>query len=231
MKKTLILGDGLLGSEIVRQTDWPYVSRKKDNIDFRNVGSYVNLISKYDEVINCIAHTKTYDTKRTVHWDVNFDGVTSLVQLCNEQEIKLIQISTDYLYAHSKTNANEDDVPAHCANWYGYTKLLADGYIQLKSKDFLLIRTTHKKRPFPYDKAWKNQIGNFDYVNVIASLIVKLVEKNVTGLFNVGTDAKTIYELALKTNPNVKPTDEFIDDTTPKNVTMDCSKMKKFLDN
>ena len=26
----LILGDGLLGSELVKQTNWDYISRKKD---------------------------------------------------------------------------------------------------------------------------------------------------------------------------------------------------------
>ena len=33
----LILGDGLLGSEIVKQTGWDYASRKKDGIDFTSV--------------------------------------------------------------------------------------------------------------------------------------------------------------------------------------------------
>ena len=28
-KKILVLGDGLLGSELVKQTGWDYVSRKK----------------------------------------------------------------------------------------------------------------------------------------------------------------------------------------------------------
>ena len=28
----LILGDGLLGSELVKQTDWDFISRKKDFI-------------------------------------------------------------------------------------------------------------------------------------------------------------------------------------------------------
>ena len=28
----LVLGDGILGSEFVKQTGWDYLSRKKDNI-------------------------------------------------------------------------------------------------------------------------------------------------------------------------------------------------------
>ena len=30
--KIVILGDGLLGSELVKQTNWDYISRKKDGI-------------------------------------------------------------------------------------------------------------------------------------------------------------------------------------------------------
>ena len=109
------------------------------------------------------------------------------------------------------------------------TKLLSDAYIQLKSDNYLLIRCTHKSEPFPYEKAWTNQIGNFDYVSVISDLIIKLINNNATGVYNVGTTAKTIYQLAKKTNKNVKPTQNFINNTTPANVTMDLSKIKKFL--
>jgi dTDP-4-dehydrorhamnose reductase len=229
MKKILVLGDGLLGSEIVKQTKWPFVSREKNGIDFRDVDSYSRLINDYDEVINCIAHTKTYEDKRNLHWAVNYDAVAKLVGFCNDRRIKLIQISTDYLYTHSKVGSDENAVPVHCGNWYGYTKLLADGYIQLKSKNFLLIRATHKKYPFPYDKGWVNQVGNFDFVNSIASLIIRLVEKDANGLFNVGTEIKSMYDLGSKTNPDLEPVHMVIDETMPQNVIMDCSKMKKVL--
>ena len=46
----------------------------------------------------------------------------------------------------------------------------------------------------------------------------------------MGTDVKTIYQLAKKTNKNVKPINNFINDTTPANVTMDISKLKNFLE-
>ena len=91
MKKILVLGDGLLASELVKQTSWPYISRKKNGIDFRDVNSYSKLVSSYDEVINCIAHTKTYEDERNLHWDVNFDGVVDLVGLSNDKGIKIIQ--------------------------------------------------------------------------------------------------------------------------------------------
>ena len=37
MSRKLILGYGLLGSELYKQTGWDYISRKKDGIDFTNI--------------------------------------------------------------------------------------------------------------------------------------------------------------------------------------------------
>ena len=31
--KVIVLGDGLLGSEIINQSKWDYLSRKKDNVE------------------------------------------------------------------------------------------------------------------------------------------------------------------------------------------------------
>ena len=225
----LILGDGLLGSELVKQTDWDYISRKNNGIDFTNIKTYEHMLNDYDEVINCIAYTDTYNVSRDTHWKVNYEGVANLVDLCNMSEKKIIHISTDYLYTYSKVGATETDVPVHCSNWYGYTKLLADGYVQLKSNNFLLLRNTHKKTPFPYEKAWVNQIGNFDYVDIITKYIVKLIDKNAVGIYNIGTDVKTVYQLAKRTSSDVKPMYSMIDDTAPTNVVMDVSKLERFL--
>lgn len=230
MKNRLILGDGLLGSELVKQTGWDYISRKKDGIDFTDIQTYKHFLLDYDEVINCIAHTDTYGENREKHWDINYKAVADLVDVCNGYEKKLIHISTDYLYTHSKEEASEDDVPVHCRNWYGYTKLLADGHVQLKSNNFLILRSTHKPEPFPYDKAWTNQIGNFDYTSVITGLIVKLIKGNTTGVYNVGTELKTMFDLAKQTKNDVIPTTEKSDVSVPSNISMNLNKLEEFND-
>ena len=149
--------------------------------------------------------------------------MSKLIDYCNEKSIKLVHISTDYVYAGSVNNASEEDVPVHCNNWYGYTKLLGDGLVQLQSNDYLLVRCTHKPTPFPYDAAWIDQVGNFDYVNIISDLIIKLINANANGLYNVGTETKTMYEMASRTK-SVNKT--FTPEHVPKNQSMDISKMK-----
>tara|TARA_B100000287_G_scaffold114172_1_gene106295 strand:+ start:791 stop:1450 length:660 start_codon:yes stop_codon:yes gene_type:complete len=215
--RRLILGDGLLGSELVKQTGWDYVSRKKDMMDLDDMISFVGGIERYDEIINCIAHTDTYDKNKDKHWDVNYKFVVDLVNACSDK--KLIHISTDYVYSGSVKNATENDVPVHNRTWYGYTKLLSDSYVQLKSNNYLLIRCGHKEKPFKYEKAFTNMVGNFDYVDKITSLIIDLIKNDVSGIKNVGTKLKSMYTLAKKSNSNVGKS-KCNNELMPKDVSM-----------
>jgi dTDP-4-dehydrorhamnose reductase len=220
--KVLVLGDGLLGSEIVKQTEWDFISRKKNNLDIKNFNVWMGMMDSYDIILNCIANTDTYSKDRDDHWELNYKFVYNLIDYCNVLNKKLIHISTDYLYTGSIENATEEDVPVHCNNWYGYTKLLGDGLVQLLSNDYLICRCTHKPTPFPYENAWSDQIGNFDYVNEISSIIIKLINENNSGVFNVGTETKTMYALASKTK-NVTPAES--PNHVPKNTTMSLDKL------
>ena len=226
MSKVLVLGNGLLGSEIVKQTNWGFVSRKTTGFDINKINQ--SIPDGYDIIVNCIANTDTYSKDKQPHWDVNYVFVNKLIKYCNNRKIKLVHISTDYIYAGSINNASEEDVPVHCNNWYGYTKLLSDGLVQLQSENYLLIRCTHKPTPFPYDGAWVDQIGNFDYVDEIAKRIVKAVNYDLKGVYNIGTELKTMYELAMETKDVTKT---FAPPHVPKNQSMDLSKFNSALVN
>jgi dTDP-4-dehydrorhamnose reductase len=205
------------------------VSRKNDGIDFADINTYSKYVKDYSTVVNCIAYCNTYDKSRGTHWDVNYKGVVDLVDYMRNMDQKLVHISTDYIYSNSESNASESDVPVHCENWYGYTKLLSDAYIQLKMPNYLLIRGTHKETPFEYDGAYINQIGNFDYVNEVAKIMVDLIEGEADGVYNVGTKLKTMYDLAKKTKPDVMPINEKFHYTMPSDVSMDLTKLRKFM--
>lgn len=220
--KVLILGDGLLGSELEKQTNWDCISRKRKNF---SINTFTHTIppKKYNTIINCIANTNTYLDSREPHWETNCVFLKNLIEYCNNNQIKLIHISSDYIYTNSIENASEEDVPVHCGNWYGYTKLLGDGLVQLISNDYLLIRCTHKPKPFPYEKAWIDQVGNFDYVDKIGQIIIQLIYERKNGVYNVGTETKSMFDLAQQTK-NVIPISS--PDYVPKNTTMNIMKLE-----
>ena len=226
--KILVLGDGLLGSEIVKQTNWDYISRKKDLIDVREFSLWSGLLDPYDIIINCIAYTNTYGKNKEESWESNVRFVDSLSKFCSSQDKKLVHVSTDYIYAGSVTEASENDVPVHIPTWYGYTKLVGDAIVQLNCDNYLICRLSHKPYPFPYDKAWTNIKTNCDYTNVISEMIVELIQSGATGVYNIGTENKSIFDLAKKTRdiiPIEKP------DHVPSDVSMNLQKFNSFREN
>ena len=84
----LILGNGLLGSEIIRQTNWDYLAREKDNFDFCNPQTYVDKLSDYDIILNCVGYTNTYSEEKEKHREVNYIGVVELSDICQNYNKK-----------------------------------------------------------------------------------------------------------------------------------------------
>ncbi len=223
----LVLGDGLLGSELCRLNGWDFVSRSRHGFDIRHESTYLKIIpcAGYT-IVNCIANTDTYSKNKDAIWQVNISGTRKLIDFCNKWGAKLVHISSDYVYTNSKSCATEEDVPVHNQSWYGYSKLVSDAMVQEYAPKSLVIRCTHKPIPFPFKEAWVDQVGNFDYVDKIADMCSKLILNNATGVYNVGTELKSIYDLAQKTsNANSCLRPPF----SPSNVTMDVSKIKFFV--
>lgn len=225
--KVIVLGKGKLGGEIVKQTGWDYLCRAEHEITIDNFKDWKNKMDEYDVVVNCIANTDTYSDDKEKHWKANYELVTFLAEYCDDNGKKLVHISTDYLYQNSVDDATEEDEPLFEHTWYMFTKLLADEYLKEHAKNYLICRLSHKPYPFPYDSAWVDVITNADYTPVISGLVIELIKNGAEGLYNVGTERKTIYELAQRTNKNVKKI--VSPPNVPKNISMNVSKMVNFL--
>jgi nucleoside-diphosphate-sugar epimerase len=222
MNKILILGDGLLGSELVKQTNWDYISRKKNNITLFDIINNSKLLFNYDTIINCIANTNSYSKDKQKFLEVNYKFPMLLSNLCNATNKKLVHISTDFVYANNKSLPTEDDLPLPDNTWYAYTKLLADEYIKITNSNYLICRLSHKPYPFPYPEVWDVKT-NCDTVDKISRLVIKLINKNIKGVFNVGTQDKSLSEIAP--NSNITPPPNHV----PKDTRMDLTKLNNLL--
>ncbi len=92
-------------------------------------------------------------------------------------------------------------------NFYSLTKSLAEQLVVSHTAPYLIIRTLFKPYPYPFEYAFTDQWTNGDTVNVIAPLIEKTILEwdKESKIIYVGTGRKTMFELAKKSKPDVKP--------------------------
>ena len=215
----VILGNGLLGKEIKNQTGWDCISRK-DGLDA--VYPDFDLLSPYTTIINCIANTNSYSEDLESIMDVNYKFVMGLSDYCRVNNKKLIQISTEFVYANNSIPPTEKDTPKPDGTWYAKSKLLADQYIEMTNNNYLICRELHKPNPFPYPEVW-DVLTCGDTVDKISNLIVKLINKNAKGIFNVGTGEKELFQIAPLANVVKAPYN------IPKDTRMNLNKLNTFL--
>lgn len=219
MSKVLILGDGVLGSELERITEWPVESRKRTNLDIEDIERLAAIVYENDIIVNCIAYTDSYNGTKEEHWRVNYDFPSCLSNLCLVAEKKLVHISTEFVYANNTVPPTEEEIPFPDATWYAHSKLLADEYIWSTNNTALICRLLHKPNPFPYPEVWNVKTSG-DLVDKIAILVKELIKKDAVGIFNVGTGSKNLSELA----PNAKIIEP--PDYVPKDTRMNLDKLR-----
>jgi dTDP-4-dehydrorhamnose reductase len=223
----LILGDGLLGSAVIGGSGWHFISRRQHGFDINNDSTWrCNIPNGVTCIINLIANTDTYSTDLDDMFETNYRGVIRLVDYCNDKGIKLIHFSTDYVYENSKSNAKET-YKTKPTTPYAMSKALADEYIMKHSVDYLILRGSQKDDPFPYESAFTNVYGNFDYPDKIAELVIEMVRSEAVGLYNIGTPIKSMFELAKLSKQDVKKS--LAPDLFRRDLTMDISLMEKHL--
>ena len=155
--------------------------------------------------------------------DLNIIGTANVVKICEKLNIKIIYMSTSYVYAGKKGNYKETDSVLPWNN-YGWSKFGGECAVQM-CKNSLILRACVTQEPFIHKKAFSNIKLNFIFHDQIVPLIVKLLDKK--GVYNVGGEIQTIYNFAKKYNPDIKK----IKSTTdfPPNPSVSVAKMKKII--
>jgi dTDP-4-dehydrorhamnose reductase len=173
------------------------------NITDSNIYEKISLINP-DIIIHAGAVTNSIEIKNNplLAIKTNIIGTANIAMYCVQYNKRLVYISTDYIYEGIIGNYKETDSVLPY-NEYAWTKLGGECSVKLVS-NHLIIRTSFGTNIFPYSHAWTNQIVSKDYVDIIAPMILKASKSNTTGILNIGTNSKTIFEYASKRN-NVLP--------------------------
>jgi dTDP-4-dehydrorhamnose reductase len=223
MKVLMLGGTGLLGSEFKKISDFILSGREIDITIESELNSKLDVI-KPDIILLAAAETNSVDIDKNpiLALETNIKGTANVTKYCIENNIRLIYISTDYVY-DSKSDNHQEDEPINPFNLYAWTKLGGECAVRAH-KNSLIIRTSFGSSEYPYEFAYGNRFVSKDYVDVIAPMIKDLVLSDEVGIINVGTSGKTLYEYAKQRNPKVKETLQKIGQL----FVMDVTKLRRF---
>lgn len=187
--------------------------------------------NKIDFVINCAAYTavdKAEDEFERCD-EINRIGAANLAKLCAEFKVKLIHISTDFVFEGEEPKLlNETDV-TQPVNVYGKTKLMGELEIAKLLKEHYIIRTSwlYSEYANNFVKVMRklgterdelnvvvDQIGTPTYAIDLAELILNIIEldNNAYGIYHYSNEgvtswydfAKNIFDISnlkIKVNP------------------------------
>jgi dTDP-4-dehydrorhamnose reductase len=234
MKTTLFTGgSGLLGSEFKKLAkDALYPTHKE--FDITKYLSMEKYLAKHK--VTTIVHAAAFisppkiDNDPLLAMETNITGTVNVVKLCMKHGIKMVYISSDYVFKGDKGRYKEED-PVYPVNKYGWSKLGGECAVRLYD-NALTIRTTFGPNVFPYDNAFVDQWTSREKVSVVAGLIIKLIKKNALGVYHVGGKRKTVFEYSRKVSPSKKVGKISIKDVPfklPKDTSLDCSKQDALL--
>ncbi len=198
MKILLFGGSGVLGQELLRLNK-NIIAPLRIQCDISERDDVFKMIMAHepDIIINAAAITDN----RLVESDpydalsVNIIGSANIAKECLRNKIRLVYLSTDYIYEGSRGNYKETD-SIKPFNLYSWTKLGGE-CSTVAVKNHLIIRTSFGK-DFAYRDAFIDKWTSKDYVDVIAPMILEAAVSPITGVLNLGTERKTIYDYAAK---------------------------------
>ncbi len=169
-------------------------------------------------IINAAAYTDVdgCEVHKDRAWAVNVGGVRNLVRACREQKIKLVQLSTDYVFDGENGPYSEDD-PTHPVSFYGETKLESEEVIQEGGIEFVIVRTNvlygfgnNVKKNFllwlldrlsagEKLKIVTDQFNNPTLADNLSQCILEMLQRDLTGVLHIaGAEYLSRYDFALK---------------------------------
>ena len=223
--KILVLGGyGMLGTAL-KEIDQNLVLTGKKALDIRDFSLVNTYLSTWKPgiVILCAAITDTKNKQGLI--ETNIQGTANVALGCLIHGIRLVYISTDYVYSGVLGNHKESD-PLLPSNNYSWSKLGGECSARMVD-NHLIIRTSFGSSEFPYEYAYNNMWTSKDYVDVIAPMILEASKSDLTGIINIGTEKKTMLNYARRRNPEVKAK-PLTDNSSPRDSSLNLSKWKSF---
>jgi dTDP-4-dehydrorhamnose reductase len=226
----------LLSSIAHKLHDNPVIKRIQcSTTDLKEV-KRICLLEKPDKIINCVSISNPLlceSDKKLAHL-VNVSSVENLISISRVLDSHLIHISTEQVFSGDRGPFTEESKPEPI-NYYGKTRHLAENLCQTNLDKYTIVRTTpvYGKSFCGKSDFFINLINRLDetenvtvskmhttnpvYADDVAIGILRIIEKNRTGIYHFGGADFTSYFEAVrmaasvygKKVDNLQPSDNF----------------------
>lgn len=224
-------GSGLLGTEVKKVLPHAHFP-EHDEFDITNYSQIYNYLE--DKKINLLIHAAAFTSPPLIDKDPiraidsNIIGTSNIVKLCSQEKIKLIYLSTDYVFKGDEGNYSEED-PVFPVNKYAWSKLGGECAVRMYDNS-LIIRTSFGENEFPHEKAFVDQYTSRISVSNLVKKIVPLLSSGLTGTIHLGSERRTVMDYAKSLNSEKEIGNLSINDVSfkvPKDTSLNREKYNK----
>lgn len=224
MKKILVTGaNGQLGSELsvlalnYPQYQWVFADRTVTSLD--NIGLLEQQLNSIqpDIIFNGGAYTAVdkAETEKDLAFKVNHLAVEAIAKYALLNNVKLIHISTDYVFDGTSSVALDEEAITNPINVYGESKRAGEIACLKENPDSIIIRTSwvYSKFGNNFVKTMQRLMQERDAVNVVddqvgsptyaadlAKVMITILEsrKWIPGIYNYSNEGEiSWYDFAL----------------------------------
>lgn len=220
--------NGQLGSDVcseLKQKNISFIPCDIDSLDITNKESVFDFFNNNDisAVIHCAAYTavdKAEEDFKTC-LKVNVYGTMYLAECCNEKNIKILYVSTDYVFGGEGTVPFETTDEISPINYYGKSKFMGEVAVKELCKKYFIVRTSwvfgekntnfiHTMLKLSETRDFVNvvcdQNGSPTYSKHLAKLLCEIIETEKYGTYHATNEgfcswyelAKKVFEIAKK---------------------------------
>lgn len=224
MKKILVTGaTGQLGSELSVLApsyplyEWIFADRTQITLDsLELLQSQLNRV-KPDIIFNCGAYTAVdkAESEKDLAFIINHQAVAVIARYTFENNVKLIHVSTDYVFDGTSSTALDEKAETNPINVYGESKLAGEITCLKENPESIIIRTSWVYSKFGNNfvktmqrlmqekdeiNVVNDQIGSPTYAADLAQAMIDIVESSkwIPGIYNYSNEGEiSWYEFAL----------------------------------
>ena len=190
--------NGQLGSEIKkiasRSNHYNYTFVDVEEMDLSSDDAIFRFFDgkDFDFIVNCAAYTAVdrAEEESQRSYRINADAVKTLVSICRDKQIRLIHISTDYVFDGTGNKPISEGAVPNPLSVYGKSKLEGEQHVLSSLPDAYVIRTAWVYSSYgknfiktisklaserPFISVVNDQIGSPTYARDLAEAIISVI--------------------------------------------------------